>query len=271
MVSPTAVVAAGAAAVLDVIWPVAIFIICRRRMTLAVRNILIGALVFFVFSQVLEKALHIYLLKLNPATAAWLTGSAILYAIYGCLAAGLFEEIGRYLGMRLLVRPTGNPGTAVAYGIGHGGIESILIGALALGQTFVLALMLNAGTLDTALGPSVTPAVLAQLRAGLEQLSVLPVVLGCLERLVSVLVQIGLSLIVWRAVEQRQPSWLVLAIALHAAVDFPAALFQVRWLSMVTTETILMAIGIALAIQYLRYLPTRRETALASAPASPEA
>jgi uncharacterized membrane protein YhfC len=269
MVSPMAMVAAGAAAVLDVVWPVAIFVICRRRMTLAARNVLIGALVFFVFSQVLEKALHLYVLKLNPATAAWLTGSPILYAIYGCLAAGLFEEVGRYLGMRFLVRPTGNPGTAVAYGIGHGGIESILIGALVIGQTFVLALMLNAGTLDTALGPSTTPAVLAQLRTSLEQLSVLPVVLGCLERLISVLVQIGFSLVVWRAVEERRVSWLVLAIALHAVVDFPAMLFQIGWLSLVTTETIITAIGAALAIQFLRYLPPRGNTAQASGPLSP--
>src|SRR5262249_16218571 len=148
MVSTAAVIAAGAAAILDLLWPVAIFILCRRRMTLAARNVFIGAGVFFVFSQVLEKALHIYLLQLNPATAAWLAGVPIRYAIYGCLAAGLFEEIGRYLGMRFLVRPTGNPGTAVAYGLGHGGIEAVLLGGLAMTQTFVLAVMLNSGTLD---------------------------------------------------------------------------------------------------------------------------
>ena len=90
-------------------------------MTLAVRNMLVGAAVFLVFSQVLEKALHVYLLKTNPTTAAWLKTHGVAFALYGCLAAGLFEEVGRYLGMRLLVRPTGNPGTAVSYGIGHGG------------------------------------------------------------------------------------------------------------------------------------------------------
>ena len=38
-------------AVLSVAWPIAIFLICRGRMTLAVRNMLVGAAVFLVFSE----------------------------------------------------------------------------------------------------------------------------------------------------------------------------------------------------------------------------
>src|ERR1700693_1514601 len=78
-------------AVLSVAFPVAIFLVCRGRMTLSARNVAVGAGVFFVFSQVLEKALHLYLLKANPTTAAWLQTHAIAFALYGCLAAGLFE------------------------------------------------------------------------------------------------------------------------------------------------------------------------------------
>lgn len=258
MVSTSILVALVASAVLSVVWPVAIFVICRRRMTLSVRNILVGAGVFFVFSQVLEKAMHLYLLKLNPATAAWLQSSAFIYALYGCLAAGLFEEVGRYLGMRLLVRPTGNPGTAVAYGIGHGGLESIFIGGLAMVNTFAHAVMLNSGRFDTTLGPSIPPAVLAQMRSSLEHLTMTPLVLGSLERLVALLVQIGFSLVVWRAVEQRRLAWLALAIALHAAVDFPAGLFQKGQMSPIVTEAIFyLPIGAALIVLYLRFLPSK--------------
>jgi uncharacterized membrane protein YhfC len=132
MVSSAALAGIAVCAILSLVWPVAIFVVCRRRMTLSARNVLVGAGVFFVFSQVLEKGLHAYLLKANPATAAWFHAHAIAFALYGCLAAGLFEEVGRYLGMRLLVRASGNPGTAVAYGIGHGGLEAVLIGSLAM-------------------------------------------------------------------------------------------------------------------------------------------
>lgn len=250
MVSTPILAAVAAFAVLSVVWPVAIFVICRRRMTLTARNILIGASVFFVFSLVLENAMHLYLLKLNPATAAWLDGSPTIYALYGCLAAALFEETGRYLGMRLLVRPTGNPGTAVAYGIGHGGIESILIGSLAMVSTFVTAILLNSGQLD-----AVPPQDLGQIRASLQHLSMMSLVLGSLERLAALLMQIGLSLVVWRAVEERRAVWLALAIVLHAAVDFPAGFFDKGLMSLAMIEGPILVIGVALVVVFLRALP----------------
>jgi|HubBroStandDraft_6_1064221.scaffolds.fasta_scaffold505499_2 uncharacterized membrane protein YhfC len=244
-------------AILSVAWPVAIFLICRRRMTLALRNVLVGAGVFLVFSQVLEKGLHVYLLKANPATAAWLHAYAIGFALYGCLAAGLFEEVGRYLGMRLLVRPTGDPGTAVAYGIGHGGFEAVLIGGVTAVQTFVFATMLDSGRLETALANAMPPDALAHLRAGLEHLSVIAVAAGAVERLIAVLIQIALSLLVWRAVERRRPSLLALAVMLHAAIDFPAGLVQAGLISTSLAEGLLLILGAALVAFFLRGLPRK--------------
>jgi uncharacterized membrane protein YhfC len=244
-------------AILSVVWPVAIFLICRRRMTLALRNVLVGAGVFLVFSQVLEKGLHVYLLKANAATAAWLHAHPIGFALYGCMAAGLFEEVGRYLGMRFLVRPTGNPGTAVAYGLGHGGFEAILIGGVAMMQTFVFATMLNAGRLETALAPALTPDALAHLRAGLEHLSVITVAAGAVERLIALLIQIALSLVVWRAVESRRLGLLALAVMLHALIDFPAGLVQAGLLSTSVAEGLLLILGAALVAFFVRGLPRK--------------
>jgi uncharacterized membrane protein YhfC len=261
MVSSAILATVAVGGILTVFWPVAILLICRRRMTLAIRNIVIGAGVFIVFSLVLERALHVYLLRLNPATAVWLNGAPIVYALYGCFAAALFEEIGRYLGMRFLVRPTGNPGSAVAYGIGHGGIEAILIGGLGAAQTLVLATLLNSGRFDATLGTSVPPDMLLQMRAGLEHLTAALVVMACLERLVALLIQIGFSLLVWRAVERRRLSWLALAVLLHAAVDFPAGLSQRGLVSVIAVEAGLLIIGAALVVLFLRALPRRNHIA----------
>jgi uncharacterized membrane protein YhfC len=244
-------------AVLSVVWPLAIFLICRGRMTLAARNVLVGAGVFLVSSQVLEKSVHLYLLKANPTTAAWLHAHGIAFALYGCLAAGLFEEVGRYLGMRFLVKPTGNPGTAVAYGIGHGGVEAVLIGAVAAAQAFVFATMLNAGRLDSALAAALTPDVLAHLRAGLEHLSIATVAAGALERLIALLIQIALSLLVWRAVERRHLGLLALAVALHAVIDFPAGLVQAGLMPTYLVEGLLLIVGAALLAFFVRGLPSK--------------
>jgi uncharacterized membrane protein YhfC len=258
MVSQAVLIGLVTSAVLCAVWPVAIFVICRRRMTLLIRNVLVGAGVFFVFSQLLEKALHAYLLKANPTTAAWFQAHAVGFALYGCLAAGLFEEVGRYLGMRFLVKPSGNPGTAVAYGIGHGGLEAVLIGSLALAQTFVFAMLLNAGRLDATLGAALSPGALAQLRGTLEQLTLAGLATAALERLITMLVHIGLSLVVWRAVERRQLGFLALAILLHAVVDFPAGLYQAGQLSGLAVEGMLVVVGAALAAVFTHRLPARQ-------------
>ena len=227
-------------------------------MVLLERNIAIGAAVFFVFSQVLEKSMHAYLLRANPDTAAWFKAHGIAFAIYGSLAAGLFEEVGRYAGMRFLARPSGNPGTAVAYGIGHGGIESMLVGALAMLQALVFAVLLDLGKFDTIFASTLPPDVLNQIRASLEHLTLAGLTLATVERLVALLTQIGLSLVVWRAVEGRRLWLLAIAVLLHALVDFPAALAQAGLISLVAAEAPIFAIGALLASLYLYRLPPRR-------------
>lgn len=262
MVSSAVLLGLCASAVLSAVWPMIVWFICRRRMTLSPRNVLVGAGVFFVFTQVLEKSLHAYLLKANPATAAWFHAHAIAFALYGCLAAGLFEEVGRYLGMRFLVKASGDPGTAVAYGIGHGGLEAILIGSLAIAQTFVFATLLNSGRLDATLGPVLAPDALAELRTALVRITFAGLAMGGLERLIAVLIQIGLSLVVWRAVEKRHFGLLTLAVLLHALIDFPAGLFQAGQISSVVAAIPLLLTGALLAALFTYVLPRKMQKSL---------
>lgn len=257
MVSSAVLLSVAASAVLMAAWPVAIFVICCRRMTLLGRNVLVGAGIFFVFSQMLEKGLHTYVLQANAATAAWFHAHSIAFALYGCLAAALFEEVGRYLGMRFLVKTSGNPGTAVAYGIGHGGLEAILIGSLAMAQTFFFATLLNSARLDATLGPLLSPDALVQVRAGLEHLTPAGLFIGVFERLIVLLIQIGLSLVVWHAVEKRHFGFLALAVLLHALIDFPAGLFQAGEISSGIAEGGLLFIGLALTALFYRKFPPK--------------
>jgi uncharacterized membrane protein YhfC len=257
MVSFPVLASLAVSALLAALFPVAIFLICRTRMMLSMRNILTGAAVFFLFAGVLERALHFYVLKANPVTAAWFPLHPVAYALYGCLAAGLFEETGRYFGMRYFVKSSGNPGTAVAYGIGHGGIEAILIGSLSAAGGLVLGVLINSGLLESAVGRAPDADKLMQLKANLQALTVTTVAMGTLERLIALLIQIGLSLIVWRAVETRRLSILALAIFLHALIDFPAGLAQTRQLSIAAVEGLLVIVGAGLLAFFLGKLPRK--------------
>ena len=246
MIPATTLIGLFAAAVLPALWPVAIYLICRRRMTLSPVNIAIGAATFFVFSQVLEKLLHLYMLQFNQTTVAWFKANPLGYALYGCIAAGVFEETGRYLAMRFFVKPADGQGPAVAYGIGHGGIEAILIGTLGMLQMFVYAVMINLGTFDELAG-RIPAEQLAQIKVSLQHVTLADLVPGPIERLVAVLIHIGLSLVVWRAVAKKEFVLFPIAILLHALVDFPPGLFQAHLLSSEFVGGYLYAIGIALA------------------------
>jgi uncharacterized membrane protein YhfC len=81
---------------------------------------------------------------------------------------------------------------------------------------------------------------------------------AALERLITMLVHIGLSLVVWRAVERRQIGFLALAILLHAVVDFPAGLYQAGQLSGLAVEGMLVVVGAALAAVFTHRLPARQ-------------
>jgi uncharacterized membrane protein YhfC len=237
--------------------PFAAYFILRRRMTLSWRNIGIGAAVFFVFALVLEASMHYLVLTADPATSAWFKSHRAGYVVYGVLAAGLFEEGGRFLGMRFLVRPTGNPGTAVAYGLGHGGIESLLIGALGQAQAFAMALLLKAGMLDTTLGATMPRAVLAKVHDQFSHLTFLTASIGGFERIVALGLQIALSFVVWRAVEQKK-IWLVFAaIGLHAASDLGAGLYQAGFIKSVFVAEAWGFAALGVIVLFVRSFPRK--------------
>ena len=260
-VSQSALAGLACAALISLLAPFAVYALCRRRMVLATRNILLGAGVFVLFALVLESALHFYVLKHNPVTSAWLGSHPFGFAAYAAGAAALFEETGRFLAMRFLVKPTGDPGTALAYGIGHGGMEAIVVGALAQASSLFMAVMLNLGKLDAMLGGKVPPATLAKMRDGYVHLDFATALLGGAERIWALLIQIALSLLVWRAVSRRQVHWFLAALAAHAGIDTLGALYQKGQVSLVVTEAVVTGVGVLLLIFFLVKLPRRQKPA----------
>ena len=64
--------------------------------------------------------------------------------------AALFEETGRYIAMRFLVKPMDFP-NAFMYGAGHGGVEAMLLCGVASINNIVSAVMINSGTMSAQL------------------------------------------------------------------------------------------------------------------------
>jgi uncharacterized membrane protein YhfC len=188
--------------------------------------ILVGAAVFFVFVNVLEGLMHLYFFKGNTYTKSLLENPWI-YAVYGSLAAGLFEETGRLIAFKLFLKKHRSPSDGIAYGLGHGGIEFLLIGGLGAVSSLVMAIMLNNGNLESALTlKHVSEEQITTIKNSILNIDFTNVALGLFERSMALLLQVGMSMMVFYGVVTKKYRFYFFAISFHVAVDFSAALAQ---------------------------------------------
>ncbi len=247
MVPVSSLVTIAVCAVIGIAAPILLSWWMVKKYNVKVRTILIGAGVFVLFALVLETILHQLVLKgtIGPS----ITGNVWYYALYGGLAAGIFEETGRFLAMQFLLKdePSGAK-TAVAYGIGHGGIEMLIIFGVSMIANLVIAVLINAGQADTILStvPAEAQAQMQGTFAQFETSSPGTFLTGLWERASAIILQLGLSVFVWTAV-RKGGKWLWLfpaAILLHFLVDASAVLLM-KSVSMVTLEAIVSAMAVA--------------------------
>lgn len=184
--------------------------------------ICIGALGFILFALILERILHTAVFTFFSG----ITSNLLIYALYGCLAAGLFEETARLVGLSYLCKKHSSLATGIGYGIGHGGIEAILlVGVPMLSQ----ALFLFNPTQEI---------VTVFNSAGVTFL------FGGLERIFAMAVQMALSILIWMVVTQRlHIRWYFVSILLHALVNVPAMFYQGGILPVAATEAATFAIA----------------------------
>jgi len=247
MIPVSTLISLAVAALLGFAVPVALAWWLVRRYRIRWQTVLIGAGTFIVFALLLEPILHLLVLKgpYGPAIMA----NTWYYALYGGMAAGLFEETGRFLAMKFLMKKESTralPG--VAYGIGHGGVEMLIIFGITMISNLVLSVMINAGQADTliAAAPAEAQEQLQGQFVQLEALSAGTLLIGFWERLSALVIQLGLSMMVWTAV-RRSGKWFWLfpaAILLHALVDSIAVVLS-KSAGMVAVEVIICALAVA--------------------------
>ncbi|MEZ7624912.1 YhfC family intramembrane metalloprotease [Streptococcus sp. 27098_8_22] len=208
----------------------------------------LGAVAFFASSQVLEKIVH--LLVLHPqkdGTVPLMTGNPLLYVIYGICMAALFEETARLIFFKWLEKKrTLEDSDALAYGLGHGGLELLYLGMGSLISLLILFSLLESSNPDLAnLLPQNTLETV-------QSLSGWQVYLLGVERVLALVMQIGLSFWVYQAVRQKKWIYLVAAYGLHALFDLAPSLSQVGWLSNPLLVEGLLAVEVIIFIYFTK-------------------
>ena len=218
--------------VLMIAIPVVFFLFWRgkHKQRTGIRYLLAGAVGFLVSARVLELGVHYFCIISENPVSRFINGNTAAFVLYGITMAGVFEECGRHIILKYIMKKDRTRENAVLYGIGHGGIEILAVLLPTMITYLAVAVLFSSGNTESALRalkiteqtaaaalPSVQAA--ASFDYGMMAMHVM-------ERLLTMFGHIGLTVIVFYGVVRAKKLCLPAAILLHMLMDTFPALYQ---------------------------------------------
>lgn len=207
-----------------------IFFVCwrkKQKQQTKIGYLIAGAIGFIVSARVLELGVHLVCIVADNPVSRFINGNTVAFVLYGIIMAGVFEECGRYIVLKYIMKKNRTPENAVMYGIGHGGIEILAVLLPSMILYLIIAVLFSAGNIENALSTlniaeDTAAAALPSVEAA-AAFDYVMMAMNIIERLFAVLSHIGLSVIVYYGVSNANRACLPAAIILHMLMDtFPA-------------------------------------------------
>ncbi len=234
------IVSMAISALIGIAIPVVLYIIFRKKNKANHLPFWVGCITFVLFALVLERVMYSFLMK----APIWMTitGNIWIYGLVGGFFAGLFEETGRYVAFKTILRKKrGNDANGLMYGAGHGGIEAVILLSVSMIVNIIFSLQSNAGI----------PSVFGTASAA-QQLAAMPFwifLVGAVERMSAVALHVSLSVLVWFAAKNNKRFWLFpLAILLHLVVDMAAVVLNGLGLNVWILEGVVFVLAALLIV-----------------------
>ena len=181
------------------------------------------------------------------------------------LAAGLCEEGARYLVLRYWIESARTWREALMFGAGHGGLEAMILGALVL-VTYIAMVALRSTSL------AALPLSAAQQAAAAKQIAAYwslawPVsLLGAVERVSALCIQLSGAVLVMQAFTRRNLLWLAGAVLWHAVVDGTTVIGLGGGLDVFQIEAVAGAWAVLALVMVFALRPRQPEPLLEEAP-----
>ncbi|MBP5726117.1 MAG: YhfC family intramembrane metalloprotease, partial [Clostridia bacterium] len=127
--------------------PVVFFIFwrVRHRPQTKIGWLIAGAAGFLVSARVLELGVHYFCIIADNPGSRFINENTAAFVLYGTAMAGIFEECGRHVVLKYILKKDRTRENAVLYGIGHGGIEILLVILPAMITYLAVAVLLSSG------------------------------------------------------------------------------------------------------------------------------
>ena len=214
-------------AVLGIALPLIAAIIWCKKKHEPFTTVLIGAATFLLFAIVIEKPLQAIVISFDNPVSQFVNARPVLWGIIVGLFPGVFEETGRFVAFKTVLRKRTQRETGLSHGIGHGGFEAMFILGITYLEYFAFALLLNQGLfVELLIEPvkdSLSSDAIAQITGIVEQITTFTAAtmgLALVDRLLAVAYHIGASIMVFYAVKDKKKWWLYpLSIIIHTVID----------------------------------------------------
>lgn len=251
MVSNAKLIFMVISAIICFVLPIVLAIIVTRKYKASFLSVLVGATVFFVFQVIMRIPLLGAL-----GGSEWygtLAENKILISLFLGLTAGLFEEVGRFIGFKVLRKDKFyNYENGIAFGIGHGGIEAILLVGFTYINNIVISSTINNGLYDSVIAVNMPAETAELIKSQLIDTKTIMFLIGGVERIFAIIIQIALTLVVLYGVKHRKNIWVFIAILLHAVIDTPIALMSLNGVNVFIIEAYTMLCAVVGLIFIIR-------------------
>ena len=230
--------------------PIGIFLYLLIKKHNVIKPFFIGMGIFIVF-QLLTRIPVLNMLSqkswfLNLSSNSW------IYGLFLGGTAALFETTGRFIAFKFLLKKNRTFVDGIGYGIGHGGIEAMALVGLTNINNLILMLAINSGVFQALTG-SLPTSTVEMIYNQLTGISAGTFLLGGIERISVIIIQIALALLVLYAVKYKEYKYLLLSFLIHACLDAGVVILPSRFnMSMGALEVLIGILAICMLVSMYR-------------------
>lgn len=211
----------------------------------------IAWLIFLIFVLGLEQLVHQVVLKTPLGNT--IQQNLGMYAFYGGFTAALFEEVGRFLAMKYVMKNRLDKYNALMFGAGYSGFEALAVTAMTYVNNIAVSTMIKNGTFEQLLQamPADQQQETISSLSGLWTMAPYQFFMGGVERIFAMIVQISLTIIVYKAVKDNKPTFFITAFLIHLVVDF-VSIIAGSTFPIITAEVTIGIISIVIGLYALK-------------------
>lgn len=231
MVSGTAILFMWITLFISLILPVILLIVyaVKNKGQKIISAWFLGAAGFFVL-QMLVRIPVLNILSMQPGFQTFAENNYVVYILLLGFTAGLFEVVGRFVVAKIMAKNLTYE-RSIAAGLGHGGIEAMLLIGMTYINNLLYAALINSGAFDMVVEQTEAMGVDATaLFAVKDALLTTPAYLFGLagyERLLTIICHTAMSLLVCYFVYKKQTmKGVLIALVIHTILDCVSGLIS---------------------------------------------